>query len=226
MTVTTTPQARSPYDEWRDGRWRVVGALLATLVLATAALMVATGLRPATYGDLLADVASGTVDQVQVLGPDVPVDGDTVELRWSVWGGVLDQYVEVQVHDSRGADDPRETLGSIDQDIRLTEGSSVDDPAFIFMGWVVTWQVALLGMASWLGVLLLVVGGPEPWRGTRWAWGWVWLLTGPLGSVTFLLLGGPLGLMRPHPGHRRVTGGWAFLLAWVLFAGWREASGG
>lgn len=54
----------------------------------------------------------------------------------------------------------------------------------------------------------------------------MWLLTGPLGSVAYLLLGGPTGVLRPHHGHRRLTGGWAFLLAWVLFAGWRESSGG
>ncbi|MFC7359267.1 hypothetical protein [Nocardioides astragali] len=35
------------------------------MVLVTAALLVTTGMRPATYGDLLADVASGKVDEVQ-----------------------------------------------------------------------------------------------------------------------------------------------------------------
>jgi hypothetical protein len=103
---------------------------------------------------------------------------------------------------------------------------STTDHGFTFMGWGVPWHVVLLGTASWLAVLLLIVGGPEPWRATRWAWGWAWLLTGPLGSVAYLLLGGPTGFLRPHHGHRRLTGGWAFLLAWVLFAGWRETNGG
>jgi hypothetical protein len=220
MTVTTTPQVRSTHDEWRDRRWRLTGAVIALCALATAALMVTTGLRPATYGDLLADVASSKVDEVQVLGPDAPQEGDRVELRWSVLGGVLDQYAEVRVES-----DPRETLRSIDPDVLIT-GERTTDHAFMFMGWGVPWQVALLGMASWLAVLLLIVGGPEPWRATRWAWGWAWLLTGPPGSVAYLLLGGPTGFLRPQHGHRRLTGGWAFLLAWVLFAGWRETSGG
>jgi hypothetical protein len=221
MTVATTPQqARSTHDEWRDRRWRLTGAVIALFALATAALMVTTGLRPATYGDLLSDVASSKVDAVQVLGPDAPQEGDTVELRWTVWAGVLDQYAVVQVEG-----DPRETLRSIDPDVRIT-GERTTDHGFTFMGWGVPWHVVILGMASWLAVLLLIVGGPEPWRATRWAWGWAWLLTGPLGSVAYLLLGGPTGFLRPHDGHRRLTGGWAFLLAWVLFAGWREANGG
>jgi hypothetical protein len=237
MTVTTTPQqARSTHDEWRDRRWRVVGLLLATLALATAALMVTTGTRPATYGDLLSDVASSKVDEVQVSGPETPEDGDTVELRWSVLGGVLDQYAVVEVAGSRAynawdepvfvtAEDPRQTLRDINPFVRVTDGPRTTDHATMFMGWGVPWQVAIVGMASWLAVLLLIVGGPEPWRATRWAWGWAWLLTGPLGSVAYLLLGGPTGFRRPQHGHRRLTGGWAFLLAWLLFAGWRETNG-
>jgi hypothetical protein len=231
MTVATTPQqVRSTHDEWRDRRWRLTGAFFGLLAVVTAALMVTTGLRPATYGDLLSDVAQSKVYEVQVIGPDTPSKGDTVELRWSVLGGVLDQYAVVQVEDNRGynaweepvfvsAGDPRETLRSIASDLQIAEVSSVDDHAFTFMGWGVPGYVALLGIATWLGVLLLLVGGPEPWRATRWAWGWVWLLTGPLGSVAYLLLGGPLGLLRPHHGHRRLTGGWALLLSLMFFGG-------
>ena len=138
MTVTTTPhQARTPYDEWLDRRWRLTGAFVGLVALVVAALLVASGEKRSDYGDLLD-----------------------------------------------------------------------------------------AGVAVWLAVLLLIVGGPEPWRATRWAWGWVVLLAGPLGSVAYLLLGGPLALLRPHAGHRRLTGGWAFLLAWFLFAGWRETDGG
>lgn len=237
MTVETTLPARTAYDDWLDRRWRLTGAVLGLLAVVTASLMVTLGLRPATYGDLLADVASGKVAEVRVIGPDAPSEGDTVELRWSSLGGVLDQYVVVQVAGSSGYDisgerlfatqvDPRDILRGISPSVQLTEASSVDDPPVTFMGWGVPGQVALLGVATWLGVLLLVVGGPEPWRATRWAWGWAWLLSGPLGSVAYLLLGGPTGFLRPRDGHRRLTGGWAFLLVGVLFAGWRETSGG
>jgi lipopolysaccharide export LptBFGC system permease protein LptF len=57
------------------------------------------------------------------------------------------------------------------------------------------------------------------WRLTRWAWGWFVLLAGPLGCAAYLLLGGPLGVARPRNPSRRVTGGWAFLLAMFFFGG-------
>lgn len=172
MTVETTVPARTAYDDWLDRRWRLTGAVLGLLAVVTASLMVTLGLRPATYGDLLADVASGKVAEVRVIGPDAPSEGDTVELRWSSLGGVLDQYVVVQVAGSSGYDisgerlfatqvDPRDILRGISPSVQLTEASSVDDPPVTFMGWGVPGQVALLGVATWLGVLLLVVGGPS-----------------------------------------------------------------
>lgn len=61
--------------------------------------------------------------------------------------------------------------------------------------------------------------GPAPWRATSWAWIWLILGGGPLGSIAYLLLGGPLGLWRPRDVNRRLTGGWAFLIALVLGGG-------
>ena len=48
---------------------------------------------------------------------------------------------------------------------------------------------------------------------------WLTLLGGPIGCLAFLLLGGPLGLWPPKDLTRRLTGGWAFLLAMVLLGG-------
>jgi hypothetical protein len=231
--MTQTVRAPVAHDEWHDRRWRLVGLLLATMALAAAALMVTTGQRPATYGDLLDDVATGEVDEVQLVGAGAP---EEVELRWSVLAGIVDQYAVVTVADDRSydawgeatfvtSDDPRETLRSINRSVRVTVGPSGGTPSFTFMGWRVPGPVALLSMATWLGVLLLVVGGPEPWRATRWAWGWAWLLAGPLGSVAYLLLGGPLGVARPAPGHRRLTGGLAFLVVSLVFAGRQDSLG-
>ena len=221
MTVEAATAARSPYDEWRDRRWRVVGLLLGTMAIVTAALLVTTGMRPAAYGDLLSDVASGKADEVHVAGPDAPAEGDSVELRWTVLAGVLDQYAVVQVAGSAG--DPRETLRSINSDLRITSGSVTDVPSVSFLGWRVPDAVALLALTTWLGALFLIGSGPEPWRATRWAWGWAWLLAGPLGTVAYLLVGGPLGVGRPRPGHRRLTGGWAFLLFGGLLGGARSS---
>jgi hypothetical protein len=233
MTVEVRAPSATKYDEWGERRWRLVGLLLATVAFAAASLMVTTGQRPATYGDLLADVASSKVDEVQLVGSD---GLGAVELRWSVLGGILDQYAVVQVTDSRSydawseavfvtSDDPRQTLRSIDRSVRITVGPTGGTPSFTFMGWRVPGPVGLLATATWLAVLLLIIGGPEPWRATRWAWGWAWFLAGPLGTVAYLLLGGPLGVARPRAGHRRLTGGWAFLIASFVFAGWRETHG-
>ena len=41
----------------------------------------------------------------------------------------------------------------------------------------------------------------------------------PIGSLAFLLLGGPLGVLRPRDLNRRLTGGWAFLIALVFLGG-------
>lgn len=73
----------------------------------------------------------------------------------------------------------------------------------------------VLGLA-WL---MLLVGGPKPWRATRWAWLWLVVLTGlpTYGMVAYLLLSGPTPLVSaPRPGARLLTGGWAFLLAALI----------
>ncbi len=234
MTDVTTQPARTAYDGWGERRWRLTGGFLGLLVVLVAALLVTTGEKHSDYGDLLGAVARGEVSEVAVVG----LDGEqwqgrrTVELRWTA---TVDRYAEVVV--VRDADappssarrvvtdrDPRAVLRAIDPDIRLTSASYAGGSSS-FMDWRVAGPAALLALVAWLSVLLLLVGGPEPWRATRWAWAWIVLLCGPLGSLAYLLIGGPLGLLRPHSGHRRLTGGWAFLLAWVLFAGWREANG-
>jgi len=237
MAVETAP-APTAHDEWLDPRWRLTGAGMGLLCLVTVALMVTMGTRPATYGDLLDDVASGKVTEVQVIGAgaNATPPGDRVELRWTVLSGALDQYAVVQVGDDRdhesaeepvfvSSGDPRDTLRSLDQDVVITPGSSAGDPSFTVMEWRTPGPLALLAIATWLAVLLLIIGGPEPWRATRWAWGWAWLLAGPLGGAAYLLLGGPLGLLRPASPHRRLTGGWALLVVWFVFAGWRETHG-
>ena len=232
MTIET-PVAlppRTTHDEWRDRRWRLTGLLVGVMALVVAALLLTTGVRPATYGDLLSDVSSSKVGEVQVVGVEDPAPGDAVELRWTVLGGVLDQYAVVRIEGDRGQDawqesefvtsaDPRDTLRSINPDIVLTEGSFGTGPSTSYMDWRAAGWVILLALATWTATLLMVIGGPEPWRATRWAWGWCVLLAGPLGAVAYLLLGGPLGLARPRPGHRRLTGGWAFLLAGGVFGG-------
>ena len=85
--------------------------------------------------------------------------------------------------------------------------------------WARAPRPVVLGLATWFGTVLLAGAGPQPWRATQWAWIWLILFGGPLGSVAFLLLGGPLGLWRPRDLSRRLTGGWAFLIGLVFLGG-------
>ena len=86
-----------------------------------------------------------------------------------------------------------------------------DESAYGGNGWL-----GVLGLAAWVWTILLVVTTPGPLRATRWAWFWLVGVLPPVGAITFLLLGGPTGLVPEREGTRRLTGGWAFLLAFAL----------
>lgn len=74
-----------------------------------------------------------------------------------------------------------------------------------------------LGGIAWLGGLLLLVGGPQPRLATRWAWFWLALHVPPAMLAFVLLEPVPWGRRRPAPpAARRLTGGWAFLLSFLL----------
>ena len=98
------------------------------------------------------------------------------------------------------------------RDEPLRGGWQMDVLGLRLEGWAVP-AVAVLG----LGTLMLLVGGPEPERATRWAWFWLMLALPPLVCPAYLALGGMLR-ERPEPGTRRLRGGWAFVLALVLGA--------
>jgi hypothetical protein len=84
-------------------------------------------------------------------------------------------------------------------------------------GWQVHNAVGMSSLLLFLVGFALLVAGPQPWRATRWAW--FWLLFPPVGSVVFVLLSGPTpGIPGPRDPHRRLTGGWAFLLSLPLAA--------
>jgi hypothetical protein len=78
--------------------------------------------------------------------------------------------------------------------------------------------LALAAFGLFLAWLAFLVGGPQPWRATRWAW--FWLGFPPVGVLAHLLLSGPTpGLPAPRRPDRRLTGGWAFLIYLVVIVG-------
>lgn len=235
MTIDTA-QPQASYDEWRTRRWRLTGLAFAVLWLVTAVSVGIAGERRSDLGNLESAIASGSVTRVEIvgLGKDLDRRGrTTVTLKWH--GTVLSRFAEVTVDNRlnpRGSGDGARIVG--DPATYLTSmapGHVRDDaPGFEvtysdftgyqeWRGWRGPGWVATLGLVAWFGTFLLAGSGPEPWRATRWAWMWLTLLGGPIGCVAYLLLGGPLGLVRPADLKRRLTGGWAFLLAMVLLGG-------
>lgn len=233
--TTTLPAPPVPvHDEWLDRRWRLTGAAIALAALLVAVVVLLTGAQRTGFGCLLESVADGDVTQVEVVGPDDAGDWSgvqTVEVRWHHW---WDRYAEVAVVRGSGSagasdasyvttQDPREVLRAVDPTLAVVDTSSTVRSGWTVEDWrVPNGTVALVVIAVSLAVLLLVVGGPEPRRATRWAWFWIWLLGTPVGALAFLLLGGPLARGPLSPGARRLTGGWAFLATWFLFAAWRD----
>ncbi|WP_123303363.1 hypothetical protein [Bogoriella caseilytica] len=70
-----------------------------------------------------------------------------------------------------------------------------------------------------LAACLLLVAGPQPRLATRWAWFWLGVIV-PVAWLVFVVLEPtPWGRSEPSPPRsRRLTGGWALLLALALGA--------
>jgi hypothetical protein len=228
MTQTAEPlPSRTAYDEWRDRRWRLTGLAVAVVWLVTAVAFGVAGEKRSDLGTLVDGIRDGSVTEVRVVGlvHGAPVPRrEHVILEWR--GTVLARFAEVDVVRrplaNPGGDtitgDPGEHLRSVDPSVQVSYGG-MDHLWSEWRGWRASEAVALLALASWAATLFLVASGPEPLRATRWAWGWFVLLGGPLGSLAYLLLGGALDLRRPADPNRRLTGGWAFLIAIVLSGG-------
>jgi hypothetical protein len=222
----------------RTGAWGRVPRVLAwTLVLGwllTSAAVVLTIERSASLGDLESSLRSGDVEEVVVAGglPDRARAGSgLVELRWTE--GRLRYAAEVEQLVGAGRNTPgafadvEDVVGDvttyltrIDPDVevltgprRMPSGFTTDAFGWTVSGWLAWPFLALLLLTLWV-----VVVAPEPWRATRWAWAWLVLLLAPLGGVAYLLLGGPTGAVRrpPGPPRQRFTGGWAFILAFLV----------
>ncbi len=231
MSIETAVRETS-YDEWRERRWRLVGGFVVLLWLAVAVLSVLLGVKRSELATLEAALHEGSVSTVEVVG--YPEDGIShgyarIELRWRDWVHRSAEVVVVEPRAPRGRSfnpddlpvivcDPADALRALDPDVEVTYSARRSMPGG-FMGWRGPPGVVWLGIAAWVGSLLLAFNGPESWRLTRWGWGWFVLLGGPIGAGLYLVLGGPLGIGRPANPARRLTGGWAFLLAAAIFHG-------
>ena len=219
-------QLRSRSEQRCDRiRWTLLVCWL-IVVVAT----VVTGERAASWDEVRTRVATGDVDTVRVVGelPARATGYSVVEVHWR--HGLM-RYTADVVHvrgrsaKPRAATDgsmpvvhasPSSRLRALQPNLRVMQDQQRSDGGRL-LGWQVTgslgWVAALLFLVG-LGVL---VAGPQPWRATRWAW--FWLLMPPVGAIAFLLASGPTpGLPGPRDPHRRLTGGWAFLLSLALLS--------
>jgi hypothetical protein len=219
-----TPQRAHDSSSW------VRLALFSGWVLV--ALMTAgIGERASDFGHLNNALSDGRVVRISVSGEGLGPTGSgqvTQDVHWRE--GPIRRVSTVSVRspgkeeDTSTADgEERETITAKDVGTYLTERypqltvtrSRYVESSNSRLGWRIPQWLAMLGFGISLATLLVLISGPQPWRATRWAWFWIWGT--PIGTPIYLLLSGPTPLLpTPRFPARRLTGGWAFLLACVL----------
>jgi hypothetical protein len=211
---------------------RMLAAVSAWLLLAACLVLLVIGLvageRVSTYDELRAAVAAGDVDEVVVTGG---LDGgfigrQTVTVHWRE-GVFRYQAPAVEQHPQRRTDTRAgvAVVDSVQADLAeqhsgvQVERRPHDYPDYneVF-GWrLPAWTQTATVVIALVGLLLLI-GGPEPRGATRWAWFWLMAVAPPLGFLAFLVIS---GFLSPRPrtalGYR-LTGGKAFLLAFLVSA--------
>lgn len=228
--MTVVRQAAATPLDWRVARWVRLG-LLATLVVF-GALVATMGMRAASLADLESAIAAGEVDEVRLVGelPGGATGSSTVRLMWQ--DGLFTRITEVVETVGTGSEasptsssdavdgQVRDMLRAFDRSggLRLVVEERYDYGGTTWAGWWLPSKVAIVAMGVWLVTVALLITGPEPRRATRWAWAWA--LLSPLAVVAvplFLLVSGRWrGGQAASPGGRRLTGGWAFLLVYLL----------
>lgn len=231
--------AQQPLAPERGSR-AAIASVAARIVLLLAWLMVVTNAvteaREVTLGDLERDLAEGRVTAIEVERAE---PGDSIQgsfgLRWQA--GLIDSFARYEYDPSVGVDDAGPLLdraraaGVPVQVVSLSEYPVRDDVtregwfAEMFGGWF-----GIVGLLAIAAGLVTLISGRQPWLATKWAWFWlVWAI--PVLWVAFLALEPrPLRLSlrlasagraaQPLFSDRdcRLTGGWAFVIAWVASA--------
>jgi hypothetical protein len=230
--VTDVPRPSDRPQAWTRGdqRWDRLRYALLIGWLVVLVLAVVTGERTTSWSELRSLVASGEVDSVRVTGelPARSTGSATVRVHWR-HGSLRHAAEVVQVRGPartargrRGGEDarpvvrerPSALLTELQPELRVTRDRRYESGGQL-AGWWVSPPVALGAFLLFVTGLGLLIGGPQPWRATRWAW--FWLQLPPVGTLAFLLLTGPTpGLPGPRNEHRRLTGRWAFLLLMLI----------
>jgi hypothetical protein len=228
--VTGDLRQPSPARTHSDRRW---DRIRYTLIIGWLVVIIATpltGERTSSWGEVRSLVASGKVDAVRVTG-ELPLQGtgfSVVDVHWRHgWLRYTAQVVHVRGQGGRlGAEaaadheapvvrtPPSRILTTLQPGLQVTRDQQRGGGGQTF-GFQVPAALGILAFLLFVAGIALLMAGPQPWRATRWAW--FWLLAPPVGNVVYLVLSGPTpGVPRPRNPHRRLTGGWAFLLSLAL----------
>lgn len=227
----------------RDVVTRCVAWALVVGCLVTIAAMFVAGARVTSYDNLREAVEAGDVDEIQVSGGLDVVQGRgsaPAEIYWR--DRIVPRVTEVQETTAKQRDgwsshsssDPPTVHGRVDEEllaldpelriVRPADDRALGQPGIRITfgtpqvrGWLLPGWTLLLGLVMIVGTLGLLIAGPEPRRATRWAWFWLLGLAAPLGTLAFLFLSGATSF-RPTPARKegRLTGGWAFLLSFLI----------
>lgn len=208
----------------RIAAWSLLAVMAVVYVSA-----VLLGEREVDVSDLRQAIGDGDVSEVRTSEglPDDAIGYGGVTIRWREHGiayvtTVTQASSERQARKARRAaeevvvGDVADWLHTFGREVTVTGPTSTHYSGIrtTIVGFDAPGWLALVGLGAVCATLLLV-GAREPWRATRWGWAWLVLLT-PVGVPLFLLFGGLTGLLPPRPGTRRLTGGWAFLLATAI----------
>ncbi|GAA4710247.1 hypothetical protein [Nocardioides conyzicola] len=223
IAAPTTRQRRP-----RLGDLAHCGIAWALLICCVALLVtgLVVGERTSSYGDLRAAVARGDVDSVVVTGgmAESYIGRQDVTVHWR--DGVFRYQAQVvEQHPQRRTETRagRPVVYSVEGDLAERDAGVVverrphDFPEYNEVyGWrLPEWTSAATFVVGFTGLLLLI-SGPPPRRATRWAWFWLMWTAPPVGFLAFVVLSGVLSPRPPAQRGRRLTGGWAFLLAGVV----------
>ena len=228
MSTTTQQPDALPRRRRRTVVRRVLAAVLLLGWVGVMWALVLTGTRTATWDELSTALDSGEVDHATVVGSVLSGEGvsgySVVEVRWR--DGLVQRRTDVaQVVGPQEERPPRgvhvvkgsvtRALHDIDAgveiDVEPLRGGAFTQVLGLRLEGAAATAFFLLGLST----LMLLVGGPEPERATRWAWFWLMAAAAPIACPAYLLLGGMLR-ERPQPAPRRFTGGWAFVVFLVL----------
>jgi hypothetical protein len=222
-------ETEAPAVPRRQLAWVFIGWTLVATCLVLLGTILLAGERPASYAELRAAVADGRVDEIRVEGGlddhSEGIGGATVHWQEGLRGRVTSVTETSSRRDARSVGTGASIIqGRVDDQLTeldpgLRTSRSDGYASYNEIGpWRVPGWTSGAMVVLYLGALGLLIAGPKPWRATRWAWLWLLGSVPIVGALAFLLLGGSTSVLPPARPERRLTGGWAFLLAMVIHA--------